>query len=685
ACDLCRKRKIKCDRASPQCSNCVSYQAKCVFTHKKKPRKLPRRSGERIDKLETRLRHVEAMLRKDFSSQDQGKESAHPKMMPLEAQRVSPLLKHKRVANLDLIGNTPGPEVSSTIPSTPSQDYVQLTHTNSSLRTGPGVNDVLKLPRHAYFRFPPKDEAVRIVAAYFNGPNNALPLFHPESFMQRFYRQYGQEQIDDDLAWWASLNVAMALALRLHAVPGLTYEEQDKRAQQYLQNALTVVSDLTLSESSLLAIQALLGIVLLLQGTPDPRPGSVLLAAAIRLSNHLGMHRKGSNRDLDTVAATQRERVFWIAALLDKDFSIRTEQPQMIDNDDVDNDLPEQSPQDGLGYVYALDSFARINYFRLRVELALIQGKAYRNLYSARASKNDANTQLSTVFELHQSLVQWKSGIDPLFWAENIATSVPKATMMQMIFLHLAYFNCLATVHRVSFQNRLWQAAVMMPPSQDGNREPEYDQWCISARRCADAARSSLQLMEILPLEEHPCIWIMMSYCVSAMVILMARIIHTPTHDKAHSDLALIKPQLQLLYSLTERAHDAGFERMRSFCSELERQSEVALCNTVELPSGTISLNDSQSESMFLGTNILGIQSNDFQGYDLPPWNSPMSGLDRLNKQNPPSSVQLEDWNGVLENTAYSFPSNMDSDAFQDALEMPSLELSFVDMGESLL
>jgi hypothetical protein len=299
----------------------------------------------------------------------------------------------------------------------------------------------------------------------------------------------------------------MALALQLHSVPELSHEEQERRARQYLQNALAVVSDLTLAESSLLAIQALLGIVLLLQGTPDPRPGSVLLAAAIRLANHLGMHRKGSDRDLDMVEATQRKRVFWIAALLDKDFSIRTEQPKMIDDDDVDNDLPESSPQDGLGYVYALDSFARINYFRLRVELALIQGKAYRNLYSARASKNDADVQLSTVSELHQSLVEWKSGIDPHFWAQNIASSVPKSSMVQMIFLHLAYFNCLATVHRVSFQNRLWQAAVMIPTRPDANLDPDDNQWCVSARRCADGARCSLQLLEILPLEEHPYIW----------------------------------------------------------------------------------------------------------------------------------------------------------------------------------
>ncbi|KAF2489382.1 hypothetical protein BU16DRAFT_472187 [Lophium mytilinum] len=556
--------------------------------------------------------------------------------------------------------------------STSSQDEAHPPYTNGSLRSRPSVGDVLRLPRHEHLRLPPKDEAVKIVTSYFNGPNNALPLFHPGSFMQRFHRQYGREYINDP-AWWAASNVVMALALRLHSVPGLAHEEQDKRAQQYLQNALTVVSDLTLYESSLLAIQALLGIVLLLQGIPDPRPGSVFLAAAIRLSNHLGMHRKGSPHDLDIFAATQRKRVFWIAALLDKDFSIRTEQPQMIDNDDVDIDLPEISPQDGLGYVYALDSFTKINYFRLRVELSIIQGKAYRNLYSARASKNDVDTQLLTVYELHQSLVDWKVGIDPRFWAENIATSVPKALMMQMIFLHLAYFHCLATVHRVTFQNRLWQLAVMVPPGPDGKLVPDDGEWCQSAETCEGAARSSVQLMAILPMEEHPCIWIMMSYCVSAMVILMARIIHKPTHVEAHSDLALIKPQLQLLYSLAERADDEGFERMRGICVELERKCEAALETTVKIPNSIASLEDRQSANIVLGTDTLGIHANEFQGYNFPPWDSPMTNLDLLNKENPLSSVQLDDWSGVF------------ADNVQHALEMPGLETPFLDMGESFL
>jgi hypothetical protein len=124
---------------------------------------------------------------------------------------------------------------------------------------------------------------------------------------------------------------------------------------------------------------------------------------------------------------------------------------------------------------------------------------------------------------------------------------------------------------------------------------------------------------------------------------------------------------------------------MRSICAELERQSEVALGTTAELPSNAASLDYRQSENAVLGTNTLGIQSSDFQGYDLPPWNPPISSLDSLNKWNPSSAMQLDDWNKLLLNTGHSFPLHMGDDVFQHAMEGPDLEVPFLDMRDSSL
>jgi hypothetical protein len=57
-----------------------------------------------------------------------------------------------------------------------------------------------------------------------------------------------------------------------------------------------------------------------LMGTPNPQPSFFLVAAAIRLSHSLGLHKKGSIfTGLENAEIEQRKRVYWIAYMLDKE------------------------------------------------------------------------------------------------------------------------------------------------------------------------------------------------------------------------------------------------------------------------------------------------------------------------------------------------------------------------------
>lgn len=42
ACDMCRKKKIKCDGKLPACSHCINYKTECVFTQVEKKRTPPK-------------------------------------------------------------------------------------------------------------------------------------------------------------------------------------------------------------------------------------------------------------------------------------------------------------------------------------------------------------------------------------------------------------------------------------------------------------------------------------------------------------------------------------------------------------------------------------------------------------------------------------------------------------------
>lgn len=79
------------------------------------------------------------------------------------------------------------------------------------------------------------------------------------------------------------------------------------------------------------------------------------------------------------------------------------------------------------------------------------------------------------------------------------------------------------------------------------------------------------------------------------MVILLARIIHMPTHDFAHSDMTLIRPKLQLLKSLAGKSSTEELQWMSEACNELARRAQSALDSQLpneELDLGTAMLDN---------------------------------------------------------------------------------------------
>lgn len=171
---------------------------------------------------------------------------------------------------------------------------------------------------------------------FFENFNCMFPLFHEPTFMHLVERQYSRDPYEGS-GWWASINVVLAISHRLRVMSNLVPQEEDKKAWLYLKNAMGVLTELTMRNTDLLSVQALLGMVsgakcvqsfrlpsnilqsLFLQGTPNPQPSFFLVAAAIRLSHSIGLHKRGSGFGLNPVEVEQRKRVFWIAYLLDKE------------------------------------------------------------------------------------------------------------------------------------------------------------------------------------------------------------------------------------------------------------------------------------------------------------------------------------------------------------------------------
>jgi hypothetical protein len=463
-------------------------------------------SARRIDELESRLFRMETLLQETRSSISDAKKSA-----ALQGQSNPPAGKQRRSRTpltssaFTVSGAAAGSQFNPTNSklSTEAISYLHQTF-GSSLASddeSPVAGSGLRVLKRSHTRLPKKDEARVLLMEFLEGFNNIIPLFHPKVLLQSFESDYIRDKPKDS-TWWAVLNVVLALSIRENT----NRKELGNKASEYAQNALNVIPDLTTQQTDLAAIQALLGMAMFLQGTPNPRPASVLTAAAIRLSYGLGMHRNELGGELPPIEAQQRQRVFWVAYCLDKDFSLRFEQPPIINDNDMNVLLPEADPRDGLGLMYTATDGSAVNYFRLRIHLAVIQSKAYTDLYSVRALQLPEEQRLSAVQKLDELLEQWRANLPAGLQPDNLATFVGPFSTTHVVILHLTYFNCLATVHRISFfQNHLWTRSIMA--EDDGLPKSMPHELCVSAMRCNEAARASLHLMNLAPQGDFACTW----------------------------------------------------------------------------------------------------------------------------------------------------------------------------------
>ena len=365
-------------------------------------------------------------------------------------------------------------------------------------------SDVFRRP---IFRpLPPKDEALSLLSDFFENFNCMFPLFHQPTFMHLVHRQYSSDPYQGS-GWWASLNCALAIAHRLRVMSNLVPQEEDEKAWGYLKNAMGVFAELTMRNTDLLSVQGLLGMALFMQGTPNPQPSTLLVAAAIRLSHTIGLHKRGTGFNLNPVEIEQRKRVFWIAYILDKDLCLRAGRPPAQDDDDMNVELPDADPADNIGNIPLADGKGKLNLFRVMAEFAVIESNVYARLYSTKATKTSPGELLNIIGELDQQLEEWKDRIPIDFRPEHEIKASHTPLILHVVMLHFAYYNCLTTIHRMSVHHGFWTSRLSNYAIQGLNTRALNPRVYSSAALCTAAARASISLLKYIPQGDCSVVW----------------------------------------------------------------------------------------------------------------------------------------------------------------------------------
>jgi len=387
--------------------------------------------------------------------------------------------------------------------------------------------------------------------------------------MATFDAHYSNDQHEDP-AWWACLNVVLALAHRFRAMRAPNIQFDDREAWGYLQNALAVATQLTMMGSGLLAVQAMLGMAIVLQGTPNPLPTQGLISATIRLAQNMGLHEQYQGPGLSLPEIEQRKRVFWIAYIVDRDISLQTGQPPAQDDEEMDVDLPadtinlDTSGGDG------------INFLNVTIGLAIIKSQIYKGLYSIRAKRQSEIERLIVVEELDSILKTWKERVS--INLDGGDTRYPPdgsrlPNIVHKTILKFKYLSALDAIHRSAPQNSQWHAKSSGSQENFKLRVSGLQKNLV----CISEARKAIHVFSRLPQGDYAYIWILLHTFVSASTTLLSEILHNPGHPLVKDDFRIVFPLLKLLKKLEKDGRNLDVARMVEFLEALWGNAKKAV------------------------------------------------------------------------------------------------------------
>ncbi|KAF8847095.1 hypothetical protein BDZ45DRAFT_811821 [Acephala macrosclerotiorum] len=537
-CDMCRKKKIRCEPTEKSCLQCIKFKTLCHFTPisvKRKPRRPP--GQKRLEELEERLRKAEEKIRRA---------NVRPKAADPVGDELQPQTELQPAQKKM---NAFFAQSAISFPFEDKTSYVRHAKQDGKYRNS--------LSRRIIKPLPPKPQALFLIQKAFLGLQCPFSIFNQRTFLERFE---SDKSPYEDPGWWACINVVLALAHRFRAMVCLNSREEDQEAWGYFQNALAVTTELTMLNHTLTAVQALVGMALIVQGSPNPAPFASITAAAMKLAQTLNLHRSQEGTGLPREVIEERRQVFWIAYMLDKDVSLRTRRPPIQDDDEMDVEFPLEDHSD-----------PSLNSMHYRVRLAMIQGQTYKRLYSVSASRQSFTQRVAAVSELEEKLQAWRESVPIDFQTEYFceAKDFPlPVPQVNTVILRVVYFDTLNAIH---------SAGLSIQHHGLSDSSDLHDERLSPPITVVAEARKAIKLLHVTPQGDYACIWLVLHIFVSATKTLLNHLISKPWDPLARSDLELIDPLLRLLGMLANGERSEEVLGMYTECVGLFERAKASV------------------------------------------------------------------------------------------------------------
>ncbi|KAH7151357.1 fungal-specific transcription factor domain-containing protein [Fusarium sp. MPI-SDFR-AT-0072] len=540
ACDLCYTRKIKCDGLQPKCSNCVNYKTSCTHTARSRKWK-PKALQDDEPQKEDEIRSLQAQ------------------MQELQQQ----LAQYKQATEIASVAPAPSPQADF------QDDLAQVRKIRHSLK------------------LPPLQQTMHMIGIYLNTVNALLPLFHSDTLLRLVGETYALEPKHRDPVVWAAINVVLAMALQ-QMPEGNSVGTPYGTTESYLSHAQSVLWAITLSQTQLINIQTLIGMAMLLQTGHDSTPALVIISTAMRLIHKIGLHNRAYSAHLDPVERQQHARVFWLAYIVDKDLSLRAQQPSIQIDEDIDLDFPMSfstvsNGDSSAGVVTSIDGSTTMDYFLARVQLASIQGDIYDHLYSTRAWKRTPEERRLKRENIVLALNNWKASLPSDFGAADVIKTTRNNPSVGAFFciLHTNSLLSLMLITRAHAWDEQWVGVL-----RDHGRGVGTLQLPSDWNSLLGQARDFMILFEYVVPRYYWLKWVSTCTYISSMVLLTANNLHDLQHADFERDSNLIERALAWFGEIAKELPSRKTEVLENICVEAVQAMKTRRAHEIDVKFG---------------------------------------------------------------------------------------------------
>ncbi|QRW17816.1 Fungal specific transcription factor domain [Rhizoctonia solani] len=442
ACDVCRRKKVRCDgatRPGNRCSNCVAFNFDCTYVEAAKKRGPPKGY---VESLENRLEKMERLLqrlcpgadftqslgqhltREQWEAHEAGNQRPAPNPQPdapsgnvlseedlissdEESNLVNGMQKlavttferrfHGKSSGLMLVKAARSLKQEYVNAENPDNGQSQQSRRPEFWRANPwewiDTEDPLWKDK---VQPPPDDLRDALIDLFFKHVNAFFPLLHRPLF---------ESNIRDGLHFKDS---AFACVLLLVCAVGSRWSddhrvflEQDEPLQhsagwKYFEQVQFLRRSL-LTPPKLFDLQIMALAVMFLQGTSAPHSAWTVAGIGIRIAQDVGAHRRKVYRGgQGSIEDELWKRAFWILVVHDRVTSSALGRPCAIQDEDSDVGFPVEVDDEYWPHVQTDPTFVpaqpagvppRVAFFNCYLKLIQILGFALRTIYSINKSK----------------------------------------------------------------------------------------------------------------------------------------------------------------------------------------------------------------------------------------------------------------------------------------------------------